>query len=85
MAAEQQALAASSLRFVVKALDLESKSHSLRSYPVTTLSKQCQQIIPSADVTPLGNVRIFVYHRKTVGNECTKAAGRICYVLQNRS
>jgi len=43
MAAEQQALAASSLRFVVKTLDLESKIQSLRSYPVTTLSKQCQQ------------------------------------------
>ena len=47
MAAEQQALTAttaSSLRFVVKTLDLESKIQSLRSYTVTTPSKQCQQM-----------------------------------------
>jgi len=43
MAAEQQALAASSLRFFVKTLDLESKIQSLRNDPVTTLSKQFQQ------------------------------------------
>jgi len=43
MAAEQQALAASSLCFVVKMLDLKAKIQSLRSYLVTTLSKQCQQ------------------------------------------
>jgi len=43
MAAEQQAFAASCLRFVVETLDLESKIQSLRNYPVTALSKRRQR------------------------------------------